>query len=333
MVKSLLSLWVLCALLVAPGFGDEPLAILEGQAILQSDIPITPDQRKLEQQLYQLRSQALSTAISNKLLEAEAERRDMTVDELVAAEINPKIGVPTSTEITNLYNAQKDKINRPLKEVREQVVEAIQRAKANAHLADLVNQLRENANLKILLGPPRLPVNLENVRFTGPENAPVTVVEYSDFQCPFCRKAQPVLAELREQYGDLVRWGFKDLPLTEIHPEAMRAAHAARCANEQGEFWAYRAKLFEQELFTDAMYQDVAKEVGVNGKQLMECLDSGKYTADIENDAREARLFGIEGTPAFLINGALAVGALPIETFQQFIRRELPESEGSDSAE
>ena len=333
MVKPLLSLGVLCILLVAPGFGDEPLAILEGKAILESDIPVSPEQRKLEQQLYQLQSNALSTAISTKLLEAEAERRGVTVDELVAAEINPKMGVPTSTEIANLYNAQKDKINRPLKEVRDQVIEAIQRAKANVHLSDLVNKLREDSDLKILLDPPRLPVDLENVRFTGPESAPVTVVEYSDFQCPFCRKTQPVLTELREQYGDLVRWGFKDLPLTEIHPEAMRAAHAARCANEQGEFWAYRAKLFEQELFTDAMYQEVAEEVGVNGKKLMECLDSGKYTADIEKDAREARLFGIEGTPAFLINGALAVGALPIETFQQYIRRELPEPEDSDSAE
>ncbi len=333
MVKSLLSSWGLCALLLTPGFADEPLATLEGKALLESDLTVTPDQRKLEQQLYQLRSKALSSVIGTRLLESEAGRRGITVTELLQAEIEPKIGVPTNSEVQNLYNAQKDKINKPLKEVREQLVEYIRQARANIHLADLVTQLKEASDLKILLDPPRLPVDLEDVRFTGPDDAPVTVIEYSDFQCPYCRKTQPVLTELREHYGDQVRWGFKDLPLTEIHPEAMRAAQAARCADEQGEFWAFRAKLFDQELFTDAKYQEVAKEVGLNTKKLMECLDSGKFEADVVEDAREARQFGIEGTPAFLINGVLAVGALPVETFKEYIGRELPGPESSDSAE
>lgn len=281
------------------------------------------EQRKLHQRLYDMQMQALGNLVANRLLEAAASKDEQSVDEYVNAKIAHKIGVPTSKDVSTYYDNQKDKINKPLKEVRTQIVELLTREKARAHLAELVATLRLESDLEIHIGPPRIPIDLEGARSRGPAEAPVTVVEYSDFQCPFCRRVQPVLAELSEKYGDDVRWVFKDLPLQEIHPEAMRAAQAARCAGEQGKFWEYRAKLFEQELFTDAVYTDLAKEVRIKADPLMECLDSGKYEEPVVAEAREAAAFGVDGTPAIFVNGILSSGARPLEFYDNLIQREL----------
>lgn len=315
------------ALLAIPAFGqDQPLAIVDGDPIFESDLEVSAQWRKLEQQIHSLRSQALGAAIATKLLENEAKRREMAVQEFVGVEVEPKIGSPTNKEISDFYNEQKDKIGKPLKEVRDEIARALRQQKATTHLNELVAALRTGAEIEIHLDPPRLPVDLEQARRRGPEDAPVTIVEFSDFQCPFCRKVQPILSELREEYQDRIRWVFKDLPLTEIHPEAVRAAQAARCAGEQDKFWEYRAKLFEQDLFTDATYTEVAEATEVDPEPLMECLNSGKYQRPVATEVLEARNLGIDGTPAILVNGILLTGARDIENYRNIIEHELESS-------
>ena len=315
------------ALLAIPTFGeDEPLATVNGDPIFESDLEVSAQQRKLDQQIHALRSQALGSAIASKLLQDEAERRGVTVQEFVEVEVEPKIGAPTNKEVSDFYNEQKDKINLPLKEVRDEIVRVLRQQKATTHLNDLVAALRADSAIEVHLDPPRLPVDLEEVRQRGPLDAPVTIVEFSDFQCPFCLKVQPVLSELREEYEDRIRWVFKDLPLTDIHPEAVRAAQAARCAGEQDKFWEYRAKLFEQDLFTDATYTEVAEATEVDPEPLMECLNSGKYQRPVSIEASEGRNLGIEGTPAILVNGILMTGARAIENYRSVIDSELEKS-------
>ena len=304
-------------------FAQEPLAAINGEPILQQDLAVSPEERKLHQQIYELRVKALTSRIASKLIEKEAERRGVTVRELISSEVNPKIGAPTNKEITDYYNQQKDRIDRPLKEVRDQIVELLRRSKAQTHLQDLVDRLQNEAEVEVFMDPPRLPVDLADARVRGPKNAAVTIVEFSDFQCPFCRRVQPVLAELSEQYEGRVRWAFKDLPLTDIHPEAMRAAQVARCAGDQGKFWEYRAKLFEQELFTDAVYTEIATELKLKPEPMLECADSAKYEQSVNREAREARNLGLDGTPAILVNGILLTGARPVEFYQRVIDREL----------
>lgn len=304
-----------------------PLARVGDKQIADGDLTVSAQQRKLEQQIYELRVKALQNAIATTILAQEAERRGMSARELLQAEIDPRVGMPTNKEVTDFYNARKDDINKPLKDVREQIVIALRQAKANRHLSDFINELRSQTEVQVFMDPPRLPMNLEDTRIRGPEDAPVTVVEYSDFQCPFCKKVQPVLAELQEEYGDKVRWAFKDLPLTDIHPEAMRAAQIARCAGEQGKFWEFRAKLFEQDLFTDATYTDLAKELKVKPQPLLECADSGKYEEAVNQEAREAKNLGLDGTPAFLVNGILLTGARTIGFYKEAIDRELKQTE------
>ncbi len=305
------------------GFAQEPLAVLDGEPILEQDLAVSPEERKLHQQIYELRVKALTSEIAQRLLENEAKSKGVTVRELISSEVSPKVGSPTNKEITDFYNGRKDDIGKPLKEVRQEIAEVLRRGKAQRHLQDLVDRLQDAAEVEVFMDPPRLPVNLENVRVRGPKNAPVTIVEFSDFQCPYCRRVQPVLAELNEQYKDRVRWAFKDLPLTDIHPEAMRAAQVARCAGEQGKFWEFRGKLFEKELFTDAMYTEIASELKLKAEPLMNCADSGKYEQPVRREAQEARNLGLDGTPAFLVNGILLTGARPIDFYQRVIDREL----------
>ena len=320
-------LGALCALLAVPLLCAEPLATIDGEPIEEADVATSGEEWQTKQRLFELRYRAVGRAITQALLEREAEKREISVDELVNAEIGSKIGVPTNREVQDFYDAQKAKINRPLKDVRAEIIRTLQEAKASSHLSDYVSALRSAADVKVLLEPLRLPVSLEDVRSDGPEDAAVTVVEFSDFQCPYCRRAQATLAELRKEYEGRVRWVFKDLPLPDIHPEAVRAAMAARCADQQKKFWPFQAKLFELELFTDENYENAAKEVGANAKKLMECLAEGAVEQDVAREATEARNFGIQATPLFLINGIQITGAQPIGEFRAVIDRELARTE------
>ena len=315
--------WALCAVAAIPLLAQQPLATVNGKPILESDLALGSDWRKLEQQVYDLWEEALNSAIATRLLTEEAERRGVTAQALIETEISPKVGEPTSAEVSRFYEDQKANINKPLNEVRNDIARILTRNKAERHLSDYVKSLWAEADVDVHLDPPRLPVNLDGARFRGDQNAPVTIIEYSDFQCPFCRRVQPTLTELASEYENEIRWGFKDMPLSEIHPDALRAAQAGRCADEQGKFWEFRARLFEQDSFTDETYTDLAKELKIKLDPLVECMNSGKHENAVMADFNEARSFGIDGTPAFLINGVLLTGAQRIETFRLVIDREL----------
>ncbi len=311
---------------VARAADGDPLAMLNGTPILEDDLSRDGEWWNLQRQVYEARRKAIESAIATRLVNQEARRRGVPAAEMIETEIAPKVGEPTSKEINDFYKEQQ--VERPLKEVRDAIIAELKRRKSGIHLADFIQGLWSQADVEMLVEPPRLPVSIEGARTRGPEDAPITLVEYSDFQCPYCRRVQPVLAELLTEYEDRVRWAFKDLPLTEIHPEAIRAAHAARCADDQGKFWEFRQSLFGEELLTDGTYTEIAKALKLNAEDLLECLDSGKHLPAIEIDASEARGFGLSGTPAFLVNGILLSGALPIESFRELIDSELARMDG-----
>lgn len=155
----------------------------------------------------------------------------------------------------------------------------------------------------------------------GPEDAAVTIVEFSDFQCPFCaRFAMDTMPKLREAYGDRVRFIFRDFPLSAIHQFAQKAAEAAQCAHEQGAFWEYHDLLFANQnaLSVDDLKR-YAQEADLDSGDFDECLDSGKNAPEVLLDMQDGRSAGVTGTPGFLINGLLLSGAQPFEQFQQVI--------------
>ena len=303
--------------------GSGPLAIVEGKPITDADLNVRGQLIQLEQQAYDIRMQALEEVIGERLIEIEAERRNVSKEDLIASEIASKVSDPTPLEVEGFYEQQKARIRQPLEEVRDQVAELMKSLREREVRQAFVADLRERIDVDIMLDPPRLSADLSGAPFRGPEDAPVTIVEFSDFQCPFCRRVQPTLTKLQETYGDKLRWSFKDLPLVSIHPEAVKAAEAARCAGDQGKFWEYRAAMFESNEVNRGVFDRTAEEIELDEEKFAECLDSDRYTEAVKTDLREAESMGLNGTPAFLINGVLLSGAQPYERFETVIEREL----------
>jgi protein-disulfide isomerase len=159
----------------------------------------------------------------------------------------------------------------------------------------------------------------------GSETAPITIVEFSDYECPFCRQwHSEVFTELLDTYGDQIRFVYRDFPLESLHANAIPAAHAANCAFEQGKFWDYHDKLFSMELgLSPDAYSEYASQLGLDGEQFQECTDSARYQEEVQSDFEFAANLGVRSTPTFFINGIAVVGAQPFEIFQQVIEKEL----------
>jgi protein-disulfide isomerase len=299
------------------------LAVVGGKPITEQDLNIRGELLQLEQQRYEITSRALENAIAEKLLEAEAARRGVLLEALLESEVHSKVEPPSDQEVVAFYEQQKERIRRPLEDVRTQVAEALQSIKAGRLQDELVASLREKSEVEVRLDPLRVPIELTGAPLRGPAEAPVTIVEFSDFQCPFCKRIQPVIQELRQRYPKEVNWRFKDLPLISIHPGAQSAAEAARCAGDQGKFWEYRDALFQAERISREMHQGVAESLGIDGEPFLACLQSEKYREAVQADSKEAQELGIGGTPTFVINGIVLAGAQPVEEFARVIDSEL----------
>ncbi len=176
--------------------------------------------------------------------------------------------------------------------------------------------------------PPRIEgVSADDDPFLGPEDAPITIVEFSDFQCPYCaRFRQQTFDALFEQYGDQIRLVYRDFPLNSIHPEAQKAAEASQCAHEQGKYWEMHDAMFANQAITglsiDAL-SSMAEQIGLDVDTFTACVDSGKYADEVANDLRDGSSYGVTGTPTFFINGVRLVGAQPLVAFTTIIDQEL----------
>jgi len=159
----------------------------------------------------------------------------------------------------------------------------------------------------------------------GSNDAPVTIIEFSDFQCPYSKKYyDEILPIILSEYGDKIQYVYRDFPLISIHPQAQKAAEAAQCAFEQGKFLEYHNMLYENQGKLElANLKAYAAVLGLNESEFNLCLDSGKYAREVEKDVEDGRNYGVTGSPTFLINGRKLVGAQPFSTFQKVIEEEL----------
>ena len=217
-----------------------------------------------------------------------------------------------------------------LDKVREQIRGYLQNQKIEAQKALFLKSLRSKAKVVTYLKPPpvfRAELSVAGEPFKGSEKAPVTIVKFEDFQCPFCKTVQPTIVELLKRYDGKVRLVHKDLPLDSLHPQARQAAEAARCADEQGKFWNYHDKLYANS--PKAGIDDLksyAKDVGLDVAGFDRCLAGGKYKAVVERDLQAGAQLGLTGTPTFFINGRELSGAQPLEAFAALIDEELARS-------
>jgi protein-disulfide isomerase len=272
--------------------------------------------------LYELRTSAIDQVIDESLLDAEAKARNLDREGLLLAE-EAKAKPVEDAEVKALYDKFKDRLgDTKLEAVAPQIKERLlEQRKAEARTV-LVATLREKGNVSILLEPPRLEVAADGPS-TGPANAPVTIVEFSDYQCPFCKRAEGSMKQVLAQYPEQVRLVYRHFPL-DGHKDARPAAEAAACADEQGKFWDYHKLVFESSPTLDAKkLRQLAEQTKVDLKAFDACLADGRQKAKVQADLEAGQAVGVTGTPAFFVNGIPLSGARPPEEFAKLIDREI----------
>ncbi len=307
---------------------SETLATLDGQPITDNDLDIESKLMDLRQEAYQARIEALGSLIGQRLLEKEAKKGDLTVSQLLEQQAYSNLSDPGDAEIEAFYEKQESRINKPLEEIRPQIVEFLKNSKRQAARNTYIGSLRANSKVQILISPPRVSVEAGDSPRRGPKDAPVTIVEFSDFQCPYCRRVQPTLLTLLEKYPGKISLVYKDLPLRQIHPQAQTAAEAARCAGEEGKFWEYHDKLFAIPRISKDDFGKVAGELGLDSIKFAGCLDSRKHEPTIQADFEQAMAIGAQSTPVFYVNGIQLKGAQPVAAFSDVIEAELAANGG-----
>jgi len=296
------------------------------------DAKIKPQLASIESQIYDVKVQALNAMADEYLIEQAAKKENLsTADYLKKSLPQHKL---TETDAKMYYDQHKEVQARYPKfdQIKDRLVEALQSQRDEAERQALIEKLRTAQPLIVMLTAPRIPVKSAGHPELGSKNAPITIVEFSDFQCPFCGRAEPTLKQVRDKYGDKVRLIYMDFPLG-IHDHAIDAASAGRCAGEQGKFWQFHDAMFadQSKLKPDDLKAD-AKKLGLDTAKFDDCFDKGKYKAEIEADMQQGHDLGVDGTPAFYINGRPLQGAQPFERFQNTIDEELANPQKQASA-
>lgn len=305
---------------------DEAVAVVAGQPILQSelDTAVKSTMMALQNQEFQIRSKALEDLIRQRVVEAEAKKQGITVEQLYAKEVDARIPTPIDAEVYAYYLGVRSQINKPFKEVRAQLQTNLKALEIQQMRNDYVDYLRGQSEIAVMFQPPRVGVDYDRDRLRGDAKAPVTIVEFADYQCPYCEKAEASLRELLAKYPGKVSVAFRDFPLTSIHPYAQKASEAARCAGKQGKFWEYHDSLFDAQAKLDEPgLQAQSHTLALDEKAFASCLASGEFAKEVARDREDGKKAGVSSTPGFFINGIFLNGAQPAAEFEKIIDSEL----------
>jgi len=304
----------------------ETLATVGKKTISRSDVEdsVKSELAEVEAARYKALRGGLDELVAMALIEQEAAARGVSVEELTKVEITDKVAKPSDAEIQKVYDDNKEQLQgAPLDQVKPQIVEYLSRKGTADRQQAYLAELKKKYPTKIELKPPTVEVAVGSTPFQGKDKAPITIIEFSDYECPYCKKAEPTIEEVIKVYGDKVRLAYRNYPLP-FHKSAKPAAIAALCANEQGKFWPMHDKLMAATDLTPANMQQIATAVGLDRKKFDDCVKDGdKFEADIQKDLAAGQAAGVNGTPAFFINGRLLDGAQPIEKFKEVIDEEL----------
>ena len=289
------------------------------------DNSIAEQLRPLEEQIYALRRAALENMIARALLEDEAKKRGISVDDLKKEFTGGKVDVPQK-ELDQAY-AQNASVFGSMSpdEAKERVRLDLESQIRIQRYKDSVAQLSTARQVEVLLAAPKVLVNTGDIADApsiGDSGAAITIIEFSDFQCPFCRESQATIRKILETYPRQVRLVFRNLPL-EIHSNAFASAQAAVCAKQQGLFWKYHDALFSASDLSDRSLNRIAQAVGLDTTKFDQCMTSDRSGEIVRKDIEDAQRIGINSTPTFIVNGSFIRGAISFSEFRAVIDREL----------
>ncbi len=329
-VPLLVALVLVASLAGAAVAGAEEVVARAGdRAITRKDLDrrLTGARQALQQQWHAHSLKILDEMVMENLLEQEAAKRNITVLELLRQEVDGKARAITDAEVTEFIQLNQARIRPGTPDISARVRQQLEKQARDARQQQYLGSVRAGAKVDVRLPEPEIePVEVSTAggQVMGPANAPVTIIEFSDFQCPYCRTVQATLKRLRERFGDRVRLVFRDLPILDLHPGADRAAEAARCAADQGKFWEYHDVLFanpDKQKPEDLVRH--ARDLGLALPRFEDCVTTRRFAAAVAADVADAKSLGLGSTPTFFINGRILVGAHPYENFERLVNGEL----------
>jgi protein-disulfide isomerase len=263
---------------------------------------------RYEQDRYRLTDGALQTMVRERVLRAAAKEQGRTVDEVLLTEAGSI--EPSDADVTGWYQANKERLGgQSLDDLRSRIVDFLRTERKRAAVVKVEQRFIEAGRLAIYLEPYRVRLHNDGAPSIGPANSPVTLVEFSDFQCLFCRGFVPTLKRIEDVYRSRVRIVYRQYPIPSLHPFAQKAAEASLCANEAGKFWEMHDLLFqEQDRLSVDDLKAKATRLGIDRPKFDACLDSGRLASRVAEDVREGTRAGVAGTPALFVNGVVVDG-------------------------
>ena len=312
---------------VAAYFKGEPITMAEVEKEVAGQL------REIDQREYDLRRETVAAIVLERMVNEMATAEGLTREQFLQREIQARALPPTAEEIKTVYDQYKDQpglAGKTLEEATPLIAPQVQRQKLAQAQAVYAQELLKTADLRYVLEPPRVELSIpDGEPSKGPASAPVTLVEYSDFQCGYCKRVHPTIKTLLEEYGDKIRLVYRDYGIPN-HDRARASAEAARCAGDQDKYWVYFDNLMEVSgSLDDADLAKRATDLGLDMAAFQGCLDSDIHVPAVNAAFDSATELGISGTPTFFINGRMIVGARSVEEFRSIIDEELARAKPS----
>lgn len=298
------------------------VAEIDGQKISRAEVHESQAGPLLQARydFYQAEQKALNSFVAQRLLNNEARRQHLSVEELLKREVDNKVPEPTTDQLRLVYDMLETK--EAFEAVRGKIRETIRAQQIKKAGVAYLEALHEKANVVLLLAPPSSKVEVGNAFRLGPADAPVQLIEFADFECPYCVKAYPDLKKAKAEFGDRISFVYKDFPLP-MHAHAQKAAEAARCAGTQNKYWEYHDRLYSTTAIDLPQLKQFATDLALDRAKFDKCLESGEQAAAVQKDAAEAQKLGINGTPSFFMNGHFFTGVLKYDDLRRMVLQEL----------
>ncbi len=302
--------------------GSRVVAEIAGRKVTADELAEKESQKLLQARYkyYIAERDALEELIDNQVLELQAKKESVSVEELLKRHVSPNVPEPTEDQLRFYYEGVKTL--ESYEEARKSIIDTIHQLRGNKAQQAYLTELRAEYGVVVELDQPTAHVEAGNAPRIGSEKAPVQIIEFADYQCPYCQSVNNDLHRLREQFGDQVSVVYKDFPLP-MHPLAAKAAEAARCAGAQGKFWEFHDFLFEARKLQVSDLKQEALALKLDSARFDQCLDSGEQFSAVKKDALEGQRLGIQGTPSFFINNHFLSGAIGYPKLKESVSQEL----------
>jgi protein-disulfide isomerase len=302
---------------------EEVLAVLDGKVVTLADLERKESAKLLSarDQYYKAQREALDVFIDDDLLERQAQLEKLTVQQLLDKHVMNQVKDPTEDQLEVYYEGLQT--DQPFPAVRDKILDTIRQHRITKIRKEYLHSLRNQANLQVLLASPSVDVALGNAQTRGMQKAPVLVIEFADYECPYCQKIAPDMKKLGEDYSGKVLFAFKDFPLP-MHKRAEKAAEAAQCAALQNKFWDYHDLLFAKGNGLEVpQLKEYARTLHLDSAAFDQCLDSGETASTVKQDLEQGQKVGLTGTPSFFVNGHFFSGAASYATIREIVDQQL----------